>query len=231
MSRPSLRRALALGLSTLAMGAAVSVPSAAHAAESFFSKRSGTMAQASWLEVGADDDAMPGNHHFGDLFVEDVGRGKVSAFGTVYDVQCQAGVEPYLPFPGHHGAAPEDGPCTLVGTRFLDGGALTFTINKKTLASATLTGTLAVGDGHGGPPTAQPKVSIGFVATGKKFSSVERGRFTDEFGTSTYRYSFTGRNTTITAGSAIGAMVFDDEPGEFSTSHIGRFSRADRFRG
>lgn len=233
MSRTALRRTLAVAATTAAMTAVVAAPSPALAGSSFFSKSSGTLAATSWLEVGELPPAAnaPGNAHFGDLIVEDLGRGRTNVFGTVYDVQCEPGTVPYNPGGGHgggHGEPPPEGPCVLVGTRFIEGGSLTFSIDRK-LSRATLTGTLAVGSGHGGP-TGSPAVDVTWTGIGETYSSTERGTFTDSSGTYSYRYSFTGRQAAIAAGSRIGPMVFDDEAGEYSDGSLGRYRSASRGR-
>jgi hypothetical protein len=230
MSRSSLRRLGAVAASAAVL-AAVAAPSPALAGDFFFAKASGTIATSTWLEVGELPAAAnaPGNAHFGDLFVEDLGNGRAQVFGTVYDVRCEDGVEPYLPGGGHGEDPTEDGPCTLELVRFIDGGKLTFTVDRK-LTKATLTGTLAVGSGHGEGPVGTPPVNITWTGVGPTYTSRESGTFEDEFGTGTYRYAFTGRTATVKAGSRIGPMVFDDEGGEFSTSELGKYRSSDRQR-
>ena len=238
MSSPVLRRACAVSLTTVAMTAAVAAPSPASAADMSFSRSSGTVASTSWVEIGKLPAATgaPGNAHFGELQVEDLGRGRARAFGIVYDVQCQDGVTPYLPKGGHgeplppSPEAPAEG-CTLELVRFIDGGSgLTFSIDRK-LTKATLTGTLAVNSGHGEGPTGTPAVNITWTGTGDTYSSTESGSYTDEYGSYSYRYSFTGRDATIAADSRIGPMVFDDEEGESSTGQLGAYKQSDRSRG
>lgn len=96
--------------------------------------------------------------------------------------------------------------------RFIQGGSgLRFTIDRK-LTRATLTGSLAVNSGHGEGPTGTPAVNI-----------TESDSYTDGYGTSSYRYSFTGRDASIAAGSRIGPMIVDDEPGESSTGQLGTY--------
>ena len=210
--------------------------SAASAGSMFFSKSSGMMAATSWLEVGELPPAAnaPGNAHFGDLWVESLGRGRASAFGTVYDVQCEEGVTPYLPGGGHHEEAVADEPeepggCELLGVRFIEGGSLQFTINRK-LTTATLTGTLSVGSGHGEGPVGSPPVNITWNGVGSLYKSTNSGSYTGPDGTYRYRYSFAGRDAVIATGSRIGPMVFDDEPGEWSTGKLGIYRSSERFR-
>jgi hypothetical protein len=73
-----------------------------------FSKSSGTIATTSWLEIG-ELPSVAGNAHFGDRYVEDLGRGRASGCGTVFDVTCEDGVTPYVPFDGHDEVPVEDG--------------------------------------------------------------------------------------------------------------------------
>jgi hypothetical protein len=231
MSGSSLRRFLTVAASTVALGVTVAAPAPALAGSMFFAKSSGTIASTSWLEVGElpPEANAPGNAHFGELWVEDLGNGRSSVFGTVYDVQCDDGVTPYNPGGGHGEEPPAEGPCELLGLRFMDGGQLTFTIDRK-LTRATLTGTLAVGSGHGEGPVGTPPVNITWIGVGDAFTSREAGSGTDEYGTFRYRYTFTGRDATIAAGSRIGPMVFDDEPGEYSEAQIGKYRSSDRSR-
>lgn len=236
MSRSSLRRRLATVVAASAAVAVLAAPSPALAGDFFFSKSSGTMVSTSWLEVGELPAAAnaPGNAHFGHLWVEDRGRGRADVFGTVFDVQCEDGVTPYNPGGGHgeHGEEPpEDGPCDLLGVRFIEGGTVRFTIDRK-LTRATLTGRLDVGSGHGEPSTSPgPAVNITWVGTGATTTSRQSGSFTGEEGSSRYRYVFTGREASVKAGSRIGPMIFDDEPGEYSESQLGRYRQSERMRG
>ena len=238
VSRSVLRRACGVTLTTVAVTTMVAAPTPALAADMFFSRSSGTVASTSWLEIGELPPAAnaPGNAHFGELQVEDLGRGRARAFGLVFDVQCQDGVTPYLPGGGHGGgpvppgAEPPVETCVLQGVRFIEGGsALTFTIDRK-LTSATLTGALTVSSGHGEGPVGAPPVNITWTGVGSSYSSNESGSFTDEFGTYSYRYSFNGRDANIAAGSRIGPMVFDDEAGESSTGQLGSYRESSRSR-
>ena len=230
MSRTLLRLGVT-ALSTAALSAVALAPSPALAGGSmFFSKSSGTTAAVSWLEMGelpAAANAL-GNAHFGDLYVEDLGRGRARAFGTVYDLQCRKGVVPERP-DGHGDEVTSRG-CTLVGTRYVSGGSgLTFSIDRE-LTKATLTGSLSVGDAHGEGPVGTPPVNITWNGAGDLQSYSDSGRFTDEFGTYTYRYSGTSRPALVGAGSRIGPMVFDDEAGESSSADMVSYTSSSRQR-
>ena len=234
MSHPIARRRLAT-LLAVALTVFGLLSSSAFAGSMYFSKSSGTMASTSWLEVGELPPAAnaPGNAHFGDLWVESLGKGEAYAFGTVYDVQCEEGVTPYLPGGGHEASTvdePEEpGGCELLGVRFMEGESLQFSIDRK-LTTATLTGTLAVGSGHGEGPVGTPQVNITWNGVGSQYKSTESGYYTDEYGTYRYRYTFAGRDAVIAPGSNIGPMVFDDEVGEWSTGQLGTYRSAERFR-
>ena len=230
MSRLPLRLAT-VAVAAVAIPALVAAPASA-GGDMFFSKSSGTTVSTTWLEAGTIP-GVQGNWHFGDLWVEATSRGRAQAFGTVFDVTCTDNVVPYNPGGGHGFDAPppEEAPgCVLNGIRFLDASPsqLTLTFDRK-LTTATLKGQLSVGDGHGSS-TAGPLVDVVLNGVGSTFSSTESGTFTDEYGTSTYRYSFTGRNSAVSAGSQIGPMVFDDEPGESSTARMGTFRSSSRQR-
>lgn len=232
MSRFTLRLAT-IAVAAAAVPALVASPAAA-GGDMFFSKSSGTTVSTTWLEAGTLP-GVAGNWHFGDLFVEATSRGRALAFGTVYDVTCAEGVAPYNP--GGHGwhgdvapPAEEQPGCVLEGMRFLDASPsqLTLSVNRK-LTTATLKGNLSVGDGHGSS-TAAPPVDIVLNGVGSTFSSTQSGTYTSEYGTYTYRYSFSGRNAEVAAGSRIGGMVFDDEDGENSSALMGTFRSSSRQR-
>jgi hypothetical protein len=224
MSGSSLRRLLSVAATTAALGA-VALPSPALAGERFFSKSSSTVVSTSWLEVGQLP-GVDGNAHIGELQVEDLGRGRARVFGYVVDLTCADGQVPSIP--GGHGEEPVEGACAVAGERFVEGGQVTFTIDKK-LTAATLTGTLAVGSGHG-DPTVSPPVNITWTGVGATYSEKVTDSGVDEFGTYRFSYSFTGRQAVVGQGSRIGAMVFDDEAGESSEAQMGTQRSSSRSR-
>jgi hypothetical protein len=233
MNTSTMRRAVAGAVAAAAVAATVAAAGPATASSMYFSKSSGQMASVSWLEVGQLPPAtgVEGNAHFGELWVEDLGRGRAGVWGTVFDVECEDGVEPYIPGWGHHGEEPEepvDEACVLIGIRWIEGGTLTLTMDKK-FNQARLTGTLAVGDGHGGP-TAAPPVDITWNGVGSTYTSRESGSYTDQWSTYRYRYTFSGRDAVIGEGSRIGPMIFDDEDGEWSDARLGSYRSASRER-
>jgi len=235
MSRLSLRLAT-VAVAAAAVPALVAAPASA-GGSMFFSKSSGTTVSTTWLEAG-EIPGVAGNWHFGDLFVEATSRGRAQAFGAVFDVTCREDVAvPYNPGGGHGGPGfdapppPEEDPaCVLEGIRFLNASPSQLTLNMdRKLTSATLKGQLSVSVGHG-PSTAGPAVDVVLNGVGTTFSDTRRGTFTDEYGTYSYRYSFSGRDAAVAAGSRIGPMVFDDEPGERSTALMGTFRSSSRQR-
>lgn len=243
MNRTPLRRRLLAATVVAAAATLTAAPSAVAAPDVTYARHSGHQASVNWLEIGELPPAAgaPGNAHFGDLFVEDLGGGRADAFGQVADVQCEPGVTPYLP--GGHGPGGPIGPvpgepvpgepgpaegCVLLGMRFMQGGDLTFTIDRR-LNRATLSGTLAVGSGHGAP-TAAPPVKISWVGVGPMMRSRHYGTTTDQFGRHTFVYRSTSREARVAAGSLIGPMVFDDEPGEQSAAQLAKYQSLDRSR-
>ena len=227
MSRSSLRRRL---VTLAAASAAVTVVAAspATAGEMYFSKSSSTIVSTSWLEVGPLP-GVAGNAHIGDMQVEDLGRGRARIFGVVYDLTCAPGQVPSVPGGGHGDEPPAEDACTVEGKRFIEGGSVTFTVDRK-FTKATLTGSLAVGDGHGSP-TAAPPVNITWTGVGSTYTVRESGTSVDEFGSYTFRYTMTGRDATVAPGSRIGVMGFDDEAGEGSQAQMGNQRSSSRFRG
>ena len=53
------------------------------------------------------------------------------------------------------------------------------------------------GSSGGTGSASTPKVDMTWTGTGDVFSERSSGTFTDEYGTSSYRYTFSGRNATI----------------------------------
>lgn len=231
MSRTLLRLGVT-ALTTAALSTVALVPSPALAGSMSFAKSSGTMADVSWLEVGTLPPSAnaDGNAHFGFLTVEQASRGRGDAFGVVFDAQCPEGGPYVLPGFGHgvpHTAAKE-GPCTLVGVREMKGRGLAFTIDRK-FTTATLSGTLSVGE-HGSAAPGTPPVAITWTGVGAISTFTDSARYSNEFGTGSFRFTSTSRAAVVAAGSRIGPMVFDDEPGEQSESRLGSYRSVSRDR-
>lgn len=216
------RGALALAACAALVATAAAAP--AQAGSMSFYKSSGRMVDTSWLEVGELPGGVPGNIHFGQMFVEDLGGGNANVFGVVFDLTCPEGVIPEGPGGGHGEEEPDNG-CVHEGERWIEGGDVTLTLDNK-LSEATLTGTLAV-YGHDGP-AGNPVANITWTGVGDTFRSTFSGRDTSGGTTSQYRYSLTGREATVDGN--IGAMVFDDAEGEWSAAQMGTFRQMDRFR-
>lgn len=192
----------------------------ASAGDMSFTRDSGRVAVTQWLEVGTLPGGVPGNIHFGTMLVEDMGNGRVNAFGEVLDLTCPEGV---IPAPPAHGEPSE---CTEEGARFIDGGTLTFTMDRR-FSKATLTGTLRV-FGHDGP-SGTPAVNMTWTGVGSIYKSVETARSTDDGQTFSERYAFSGRAAQVSGN--IGAMIFDDVAGEYSSAELGTYRLSQRSRG
>lgn len=184
-----------------------------------FEKSSGRIASAEWLEVGTLPGGVPGNIHFGAMWIDDSGKGAVNVFGDVLDMTCPDGVIPESP--GGHGPDEPDNGCTIDGFRFIDGGNVTFSTDRK-FTRATLTGTLDV-FGHDGP-AGSPPVDMTWTGFGDVRKTVE----TDGNYTASYRYNFIGRDARVSG--RIGAMVFDDVAGEYSSASLGSYRGVSRSR-
>ncbi len=217
-----IRRAAGV-VAVAAASATVLAATPAQAADMTFSKNSGRIASASWLEVGTLPGGVPGNIHFGSMWVEDLGKGNATAFGDVVDMTCPDGVIPEAP--GGHGPDEPDNGCTIDGFRSIEGGNLTLAMDRK-FRRATLTGTLNV-FGHDGP-AGSPAVDMTWTGSGDLSKSVETARQTDGTSTTSYRYTFTGREASVSG--RIGAMVFDDVAGEYSDASLGSYRGVSRSR-
>jgi hypothetical protein len=213
----ALLASLGLVVATVPAQGAAQGPSAKH-------KMSGRSLDIDWLEVGTLP-GVQGNIHFGYLGVQAAADGETFVFGVVDDLQCDEGFVPEGPGGGHGGE--EDFPCTSVGTRFIDGGAVTLTVDRK-FTTGRLTGTLQVSD-HDGTGLGNPPVDITLTGFGGTSSYMDRSRYTGPDGSSfTFRSSSTRREATVQG--RIGPMVFDDEAGEFSRASMGTFREGYRQR-
>jgi hypothetical protein len=225
MIRSSIRRSVSAAVAVLALPATMLLTAGpAEAGSMFFSKSSGRTAYADWLEVGTLPGGVPGNIHFGFMQIEDLGNGRANIFGNVTDLTCPDGYIPEGPGGGHDEEPGED-PCTYEGDRFIEGGSTVFTMDRK-FNTATLTGNLAV-FGHDGS-TGNPAVDMTFTGIGAQYSSTESGRYNDGTTSYRYRYTFSGRDAIVSG--RIGAMIFDNVPGEWSFAQMGSFRSMDRER-
>ena len=223
MSRTSARRRAAVSgcAVIMAVGTVAAAPPASAGSMSF-SKSSGRMASAEWLEMGKLPGAR-GNAHFGNMQVIELSRGRADVYGVVVDLQCPVGVTPTPPG-GHGGPEEPANPCEVVDFRFIETGTAKFTMDRR-LSKATLTGNLAV-TGHDGAVAGRPAVNMVLTGVGATASSLETARFSDGTSSYSYRYSFTGRQATVSG--SIGPMVFDDEAGEYSSAQMGSFRSLSR---
>lgn len=228
MSSSVARHLTVAAAAAFALLLALMSASPASASSMWFSRSSGSTANASWLEVGTLPGGVPGNIHFGSMFIEDLGNGRANVWGEVYDLTCDEGVIPDGPGGGGHGE--EEGPtapegCVHEGARFIEGGDVVFRMDRK-LSKATLTGTLQV-FGHDGPAGAPP-VNMTLTGVGDSYKSVESGSYSDPYGSYSYRYNFSGRDATVSG--YIGAMVFDNVAGEWSNAQMGSYRSVERGR-
>ena len=215
-------RTARLAAVALAVPLVVGTAGSAVAGTKWSYRSSGSFANTSWLEVGAIP-GVAGNAHVGFLDVR--GDQLVDVFGEVYDWTCPEGVVP--PFGGGHGEEPPETECVLESTRFIfsQPDAVTLTVDKR-LGSARLVGTLDVAD-HEGGSAGRPPVDVTWTGIGSSARSTTYSTFTDDNGV---RFS---TRTTETFRSAdvegrIGAMVFDDEAGEFSDGTFGTYRTEDK---
>lgn len=229
MSRSVSRRLGTAAVAALAGLALVATSGPAQAAEKSFYKSSGRSVVLDWLEVGTLPGGVQGNIHFGYMQVTETSKGRATAWGEVFDVECPDGVVPDFPPGGGHGEepAPDENGCELVDIRWIEGGSLTLTMDRK-FTRADIDGTLNV-FGHDGAG-ATPAVDITVDGVGSTYSSTDSGTYRDETGTYTYRYTFNGRSGQVAAGSRIGAMVFDNADGEYSSAQLGSFRETSRSR-
>ena len=218
----SLGARAAVAVLALPLAAAMTATPAAAASMSF-SKSSGRLASAAWLEVGTLPGGVPGNIHFGDMQVEELSGGRANVFGVVIDMTCPDGYIPDGPGGGH--GLEEDPVCSTDGFRFIDGGSLSFSMDKR-FDSARLTGTLDV-FGHDGP-AGSPPVDMTWTGQGATTRSSSSGSYSDGTTTYSYRYDWAGRSAQVSGN--IGVMVFDDEPGERSSAQLASYKSRDRSR-
>jgi hypothetical protein len=201
-------------------------------ARSFYNYReSGRAAQTDWTQVdGTEPGTSPfGNVHVGYLEVREAGKGKGEVWGKITDFDCEPGE---LPGHGGHGFIDEDddfeepGGCVYVGSRWVEGYGLAFSVDKK-LTQATLQGQLTVyGGAHGDEgPVGQPMADIVWTGDGATWSSRFSETYTDGNTTSTYRGTYTYRNATM--GGTMGPMGFDPE---LSSGSIREYKVSERSR-
>ena len=208
-----------LAAAALAVPLVIATAGTASAGSKWTYKSSGSFAYVSWMEVGKLPAPVLGNYHVGYLDVR--GDKVVDVFGEVYDWSCPKGELP-PEFGGGHGEEEPDTKCTLESTRFIfaDPGAITFTVDRR-LNAATLVGRLIVSD-HDGAGEASPPVNMKWTGVGVSSKSTNTSSYTDSNGSRwSDRTTETAREGDISG--LIGAMVFDDERGEFSYGSFGTY--------
>ena len=213
-----------LAAAALAVPLVIATAGTANAGTKWTYKSSGSFASVSWMEVGKLPAPVLGNYHVGYLDIR--GDKAVDVFGEVTDWTCPKGELP-PEFGGGHGEEEPETKCTLESIRFVfaDPGAITFTVDRK-LNAATLVGNLIVSD-HEGEGTAIPPVNMTLTGIGGTSKTTSTSTGTDPNGSKyTYRMTETGREGSVSG--RIGAMVFDDEAGEFSYGYFGTYRTDER---
>ncbi len=195
-----LRRAVVGAAALVTVGAAVP----AEAGSSYLSRTTGRTGYTEWVQVLDLRSRGFGNVHVGWLSAYETSTGVADVFSAIDDYDCPDGE---LPSGGGHG---DPGNCVFVGSRFLEGSGISFTMDSK-LQTARLQGTLnASTGGHEGPGD-----SLGTVGANFAWNGV--GELTKS--TSTYRYRENGvsysetfrttrRSATMTG--VLGPMLFEE---------------------
>lgn len=203
---------------TLAVPLALAVAAPSQAADRWIARSSGNYAYTSWMEVGALP-GIAGNYHVGSLDAR--GDRTVYVEGFVVDWTCPDGELP-PDGGGGHGEEPPETNCVVESERSIygDPSQVTLFVDRR-LAKATLVGTLQVSD-HGSGTAAAPPVNITWTGIGTSTKNVWYESYTDSTGARTVmRTTDTWREGDVSG--AIGAMIFDDEPGETSYGAYGTY--------
>jgi hypothetical protein len=196
------------------------------AASRFFSKTTGTTADAYWTQVdGTPVGTGPfGNVHIGFLYAYEMSDDYVDVFAYIDDFDCPPG---QLPGDGGHGIVDEPGGCAYIGSRFGSGQDMVLTIDDRRLDSAHLVGSLVLesggGHGEGGQVVGNPPVDITWTGAG----NLAKGRSTYRYTEGGTTYSFSERSTYRQASldGYIGAMSFDPDLSGGSISHFSNTSK------
>lgn len=211
----------------LAMLLLLSLSTPAQARDLFLSRTSGRTATADWTQVDGTKRGTPfGNVHVGSLQAFETRTGKAEVFGYISDFDCKPGQLP--DHGGGHGFIDEPttpSGCKYVGDRFIEGGNLAFTIDRK-LSTATLNGQVQVyGGGHGdGSVLGAPPVNMKWTGYG----TLARERFTYRFsdGTTSSVESFRSSYRQATVTGNIGPMGFAPDLSGGSLTQFKNFSSA-----
>lgn len=201
------RRIVSAAVAAAVPLASIALTSPADAASRWMYKSSAERASTEWVEYG-ELAGVEGNVHVGYLDARESSSGG-EVWGEVVDYLCDEGE---VPGGGHGGHIaeydeeyPEEGYCDVMSYRWIDGGDVTFTVDKK-LNTARLTGTLFV-DNHGA--SAAPPVDMTWTGFGDTSRNVWYDKYTSDGETYVYKYDATERSATV--DGFIGAMGFTDD--------------------
>lgn len=211
-------RRITAAVLTLVPLAALAVTVPAEASTRWTFRSANDVASADWIEYGTLA-GVGGNVHVGFLEARTSSSGG-EVFGKVTDYDCDPGEVPGGGGHGGHVAEPgtlEDEPtCDFLGKRFLHGGDITFTVDRK-LNTASLTGTLVV-DNHGSSAT--PPVDMTWTGFGDVASNTTYERGSEDGYDYVYRFDSTSRAATV--AGYIGGMGFTDDTDDESSGSIAR---------
>lgn len=202
-------RAGLLGPALVVLLLTLTLAPAAHAGSSSSYRSTGQAASTDWTQWdGTPVGSTFGNVHVGFLNADETSKGLASVFGWIDDFDCEEGEVPG--FGGHEEDEPEEGLCDWVGSRFIEGYDVPFSMDKK-LERARLTGQLTVyGGGHGdGGVVGQPFADVVWTGIGDVTTSryTSRWREGDSWGSDSYRAK---TRSTVMSGN-IGPMGFDPD--------------------
>lgn len=194
----TLRRAVVGAAAAVTVAAAVP----AEAGSTYLSRTTGRAATTEWTQVLDLRSRGFGNVHVGWLSAYETASGRADVFSVIDDFDCPDG---QLPGGGHD----EPGGCVYVGTRFLEGTGVPFTMDSK-LGTAHIEGTLqASTGGHEGPGDSLGTVGANFTWNGvgdlQKSTTTFRYR---ENGTS-YSETFRTTRRAATMTGVLGPMLFE----------------------
>lgn len=214
-------KSVSLAMLTITPVLTLAITAPADAASRWMYKSADISASAGWVEYGQLT-GVGGNVHVGYLEARTSASGG-EVWGEVIDYQCEEGEVPGGGHGGHgeYDEEPEPG-CDVVSFRWIDGGDVSFSVNKK-LDTARLTGTLYV-DNHGAGAT--PPVDMTWTGTGDVSHNVwyEKG----STGGHRYVYKFESSYRQADVTGFIGAMGFTDDADDESAGSIQRTKTFER---
>ena len=197
----TLRRAV-VGAAAVLTLAAAGTP--AHAGSSYLSRTTGRVAMTDWTQVLDLRARGFGNVHLGWLTAYETSNGVADVFAAIDDFDCPEGE---LPGGGGH---EEPNGCVYVGTRFLDGTGISFTMDGK-LNSAHLEGVLnASTGGHEGPGDSLGTVTANFSWTGTGDATKTTTTFRYRENGTSYSETYRSTRRAATMSGVLGPMLFED---------------------